>query len=117
METRNHIFFTCPYSAEVWHSLINKLFDTQFPTQWNTVLGRFVDANQENVKLFLLRYAFQIAIHSLWRKRNDRQHGEPATHHIQLTKYIDKQVRDRLSTIRAMGDTRFEKGMVMWLGT
>ncbi|KAL1220383.1 hypothetical protein V5N11_006007 [Cardamine amara subsp. amara] len=116
-ETRNRIFFTCPYSAGVWKSLTQKLLGSKFTTQWDTLLDLLVDTSQEKVRLFILRYVFQITIHSIWRERNGRRHGEPETHHTYLTKIIDKQVRNRLSTIRAMGDWSLDKGMEMWFNT
>ncbi|KAG7556371.1 hypothetical protein ISN44_As11g024100 [Arabidopsis suecica] len=117
METRNHIFFECPYSAKVWRSLTHKLLDSMFTIQWDCILGFLVDNAQDALRLFLLRYVFQISIHTIWRERNGRRHGQPATHHSKLIQFIDKQVRNRLLTIRTMGDTRFDNGLSTWFAT
>lgn len=117
LETREHLFFTCSYSAAIWRKLMHKLLATKYTTHWDTILGLLVDSNQNSLTLFLLRYTFQVSIHSIWRERNGRRHGEPPTNLDQIIKGIDKQIRNRLSTIRAMGDNKFNKGMELWFAT
>lgn len=117
LETRDHIFFACPYATEIWRPLKLKLLQSQYTIQWDIVLDILVDTSQGKLKLFLLKYVFQISIHSIWRDMNGRRHGEPATPHAQVTKYIDKQVRNRLSMIRTIEDDRYEEGMKMWFAT
>lgn len=117
METRDHLFFNCPFSAEIWRNLTHKLLDSNYTNHWDTILRLLVNSHQNNLTLFLLRYTFQVSIHTIWRERNGRRHGEAPTRLSQLVKCIDKQVRNRLSTIRAMGDNNFNKGMELWFAT
>ncbi|ANM65692.1 RNA-directed DNA polymerase (reverse transcriptase)-related family protein [Arabidopsis thaliana] len=63
VETRDHLFFTCPYSAEV---------------------------------PFLTRYTFQLTLHSLWKERNGRRHGEVPQAAAQMMKY-ESQIMVKLS--------------------
>ncbi|CAA7051509.1 unnamed protein product [Microthlaspi erraticum] len=67
-ETRNHIFFTCGYS----------------------------NSRHPRIPLFLVRYVFQSAIHTLWRERNSRRHGDRPQPPAKLTRIIDKTVRNRI---------------------
>lgn len=53
----------------------------------------------------------------IWRERNNRRHREahfPATHIIQ---YVDKNVRNRLSSIRIAGDHSYDERMILWFAT
>ncbi|CAN7054539.1 unnamed protein product, partial [Brassica oleracea var. botrytis] len=51
-ETRNHLFFACPYTFTVWKNVAEKLLDT-----------------------ILLRLVFQTAVYVLWKERNSKRHG------------------------------------------
>ena len=42
--------------------------------------------------LFLFRYVFQAALHTLWRERTSRRHGEPAQSPMQIIRCLDKLV-------------------------
>lgn len=49
-----------------------------------------------------IKYVFQTTIHRIWRERNDRRHGEKPTPMHRLIQHIDKQVRNRLSSIEGI---------------
>ena len=90
---------------------------TRYTEKWEEIVAIFLDKRLERVKLFLLRYTFQAIAHSIWRERNRRRHGEKELTHILLTKIIDKNVRNRLSTIKSLGDHKLESGPRVWLDT
>lgn len=116
-ETRNHLFFSCAYSSYIWQKLIGGLLGTRYTERWEDIIEIMLDLRQDRVKLFLIRYAFQAAIHSIWRERNYRRHGDKQIPHMLLAKVIDKNVRNRLSTIQRQGDKKMEKGLQVWFGT
>ncbi|KAL1220596.1 hypothetical protein V5N11_003304 [Cardamine amara subsp. amara] len=90
LETRNHLFFTCKYSAEVWSGLTHKLPSRKFSTTWEVVIKLLLDTSLGNDILFLIRYTFQLTLHSIWTDRNSRRHGEVATSSALLVCFIDK---------------------------
>ncbi|XP_056843011.1 uncharacterized protein LOC130495615 [Raphanus sativus] len=116
-ETRNYLFFSCAYSSYIWQKLIGGLLGTRYTERWEDIIEIMLDLRQDRVKLFLIRYAFQAAIHSIWRERNYRRHGDKQIPHMLLAKVIDKNVRNRLSTIQRQGDKKMEKGLQVWFGT
>lgn len=93
-ETRNHLFFSCPFSAEIWRRLMFNLLGPIYTNQWDNIMILLGDTNQNNLKMFLLRYAFQISIHSIWCERNRRQHKEPITPIRRIVQTIDNQIRN-----------------------
>lgn len=103
-ETRNHLFFSCQYSSEIWKSLTHKLLGTDFHTELDQVLSSLHNSTLPRIKLFLLRYVFQSTIYHIWRERNARRHGEIKSTHSRLLNLIDKNIRNRLSSIHDMGD-------------
>ncbi|CAA7053052.1 unnamed protein product [Microthlaspi erraticum] len=76
LETRCHLFFECSYSATVWKALMQGLLKRQHSTNWQHIVSLISDTNQPRLLLFLTRYGFQATIHSLWKERNSRRHGE-----------------------------------------
>lgn len=117
METRNHLFYSCSYSREVWQKLTKGLLLGRYTEKWEEIGTLLLDESQDRVKLYLLRYTFQAAAHSIWRERNCRRHGEKHLPHTLLVKVIDKNVRNRLSTIKRQGGYKLEGGLRMWFGS
>lgn len=56
LETRNHLFFTCSYSAQIWDSLTRGIMKTQYTTDWNRITGIIMDSSLDFHTLFLVRY-------------------------------------------------------------
>ncbi|XP_010444656.1 PREDICTED: uncharacterized protein LOC104727289 [Camelina sativa] len=115
LETRNHLFFTCPYSAEIWTNLASKLLTTKFTTVWETILALLTDSSLEKSTLFLLRYTFQASVHSLWKERNSRRHGEPHVSPALFIKRTDRLIRNRLLSIHA--NEHYAQCLSLWLAT
>ena len=59
METWNHLFFSCQYSAQVWSSLMSGLLKDDYSTDWNVTTTLIKDPNYNQDKLFIIRYVFQ----------------------------------------------------------
>lgn len=117
IETRDHLYFDCRFSEEIWSSLPRKLLTTQHTTNWNQLLELIVDKRQEKIKLFLLRYVFQTTLHTIWKERNNMRHVETPLLTKQVINFIDKQVRNRLSTIRGFGNHGYDGGMEAWFAS
>ncbi|KAL0642264.1 hypothetical protein Bca4012_103062 [Brassica carinata] len=90
-ETRNHLFFECGYSSSLWHSLMSVFLD--YTIVWDELLPLLHLREYTSLQLFLLGYTFQATIYHLWRKRNNRRHGEKAIPWARLALLIDKAIR------------------------
>ncbi|KAL9281674.1 putative reverse transcriptase zinc-binding domain-containing protein [Arabidopsis thaliana] len=117
IEDRDHLFFTCSYAKEIWSGLTRKLLGQKFSTRWGDIHNALIDKSLGSINLFLTRYAFQLAIYSIWRERNNRRHGENPLPPAQMTRLLDKQVRNRLSSIREQGDRRYDRCMQAWFAS
>ncbi|CAE5982874.1 unnamed protein product [Arabidopsis arenosa] len=115
METREHLFFQCVYSKKVWAELVKGILDVHFSTNWADVMTLLASADLDKVKRFLLGYTFQNTIHTIWGERNSRRHGEQPSPTGRLEKQIDKNVRNRLSTIARGGD--MDGSLQRWFAT
>lgn len=117
METRNHLFFSCSYSSQIWQNLVRGLLQSRYTEKWGDIVTLLLDSGQESVRLYLLRYTFQASAHTIWWERNRRKLGEKKLPYTLLLKTIDKNMRNRLSTIRSRGDHKIDDGLRVWFGT
>lgn len=114
IETRDHLFFSCGYVSEIWAALAKSLLNNHFTTDWTQILTHVSTQQLDRVSRFLVRYVFQATIFAIWRERNGRRHVENPNTPTHLIRWIDKQVRNQLTTIRQMGDHRYETGFQLW---
>ncbi|KAL9858941.1 hypothetical protein AtNW77_Chr1g0042411 [Arabidopsis thaliana] len=67
LESHNHLFFTCPYTAEIWSGLTRKILSSKFSTCWDPIIKIISDTTLNKENLFLIRYAFQLVVNSIWK--------------------------------------------------
>lgn len=72
-ETRNHLFYKCIYSEEIWKNLTHKLLDPQFTSEWDEIIGCLTYQNRGKVQRSLLQYVFQATLFAIWSDRNRRR--------------------------------------------
>ncbi|CAL9239165.1 unnamed protein product [Arabidopsis halleri] len=115
LETREHLFFSCPYGSRVWAALAKGLLKARFTTDWSLLLEYISDQHLDRVEGFLIKYVFQAAVYTIWRERNQRRHGEVPQPVEGLILWLDKQVRNQISSIRIKGDMRYEAAYQSWI--
>lgn len=116
-ETRDHLFFECTYSSQLWSSLVKGILKETYTNEWNDIVIWISDVKMERMRLFCIRYAFQIALYTLWRERNKVRHEEKLMPIEVLKKLVDKGVRNKLSLMRSKGVRGMEKGLQFWFST
>ncbi|XP_024006101.1 uncharacterized protein LOC112082812 [Eutrema salsugineum] len=117
METREHLFFSCRFSIKVWTNLAKGILLRNFTADWSTIINLISESHQQSVKWFLIRYLFQTVLYTLWREQNDRRHGGILTSAARLIVVIDKSIWNRFSSIRNLGDHRYDDGLQLWFST
>lgn len=116
VETRNHLFFECKFSAAVWENLAKGVMGSEFTTSWRDIVTQ-ISTDQNSTKMFALRYTFQASVHGIWMERNGRRHGEKPLTTDTLIRIMDKNIRNRFTSIQRMGDIRMEDGLRFWFST
>lgn len=117
LETREHLFFACPYSSEVWSILMSGLLQSSFTTDWSELMALIMETNRDLLHTYLTRYAFQVVIHSLWKERNERRHGAQPIPAAALAKMVDRHIRNRCLSFREQGNLKLAAGLSLWLAT
>ena len=96
-ETRDHIFFACPYSFTVWDTVAIKLTGNRTDPDWMTSLRFVCRNNLQILDCILLKMAFQTCIYHIWKERNQRRHQTGYRTVAQAVRIIDKAVRNRIT--------------------
>lgn len=117
LETRNHLFFTCPYSRSVWADLAKGFLKNEFTSEWTAIVSLLTKQSRDKLTTCIMRYGFQTVLYHLQSERNGRRHGNPPTTSASLIRIIDKSIRNRFSSIRSLGDTRYEAGLQEWFAS
>ena len=113
LETRDHLFFECEYSKEVWLGLTRGLTGSGV-CQWLQVMQILTNGLHERVVTFLWRYCFQSVLHAIWMERNTRRVEDKALPTSCLMIKLDKQVRNRITSLRRKNGGKYEKAMEEW---
>ena len=94
LETRDHLFFSCTFTSEIWDALARGLFKQEFTSDWSQLINIVSAPRSDRVERFLMRYLFQATVYTVWRERNGRRHEEKPKSATILIQWIDKQMRN-----------------------
>lgn len=116
-EFRDHLFFECSYSFQVWEHLIKGMLRNSYTNIWSGIMLLISDRKKEKKKLFCIRYALQSAMYVLWRERNKVKHREKLMPKVVLKKMLDKDIRNKLSLLRSKRVKGMEGALQFWFVT
>lgn len=73
-ETRQHLFFECPFSTSIWDFFMNRA-NLHPPPAFDATL-RWLDKPSPNRHVVLIiRLIYQASMYSIWKERNARIHS------------------------------------------
>ncbi|XP_048637514.1 uncharacterized protein LOC125609937 [Brassica napus] len=113
-ETRDHLFFECDYSKEVWLETIKNLAGSRRIYKWLEVVRAVVNGFQGRLVTFLFRYCFQAVAYAVWNERNLRRLGISSLPASCLIARLDKLIRNRITSLRRRKGGKFDKAMELW---
>ncbi|XP_077232361.1 uncharacterized protein LOC143869152 [Tasmannia lanceolata] len=98
IESVNHIFFRCGYSAWIWSSILRRFNQKRkplnsLPEEEAWIRIHFKGSGQCATAI---RIAFGTTIYLIWAERNTRIHGNPSTHKQTILRRIISTIRNRV---------------------
>lgn len=113
-ENRNHLFFLCQYSWTVWESAALRC-GIQPERTWDRLLLQLASLGPRSTKGMLLRLCWQGCIYWIWMERNARLHRQTYRSPENLTKQVERQIKDRISSLRSTTPAVSSRLMQRWL--
>lgn len=76
LETRDHLFFLCPYGTEIWSSLAKGIFKTNYSNTWSTIIASVSHSHHNRVEdIFSKIRSTSHSLCSLERKKSEETWG------------------------------------------
>ncbi|XP_018460071.1 uncharacterized protein LOC108831013 [Raphanus sativus] len=113
-ETRDHIFFACPYTFTVWDRLAGRLSGGRSDPNWDTTLQFITNNDLGSIDKILIKMVFQTCIYYMWKDRNERRHQRGFRTVDQAVRVIDKAIRNGISSLRYKADHKLAGLMQRW---
>ena len=113
-ETRDHLFFACPYSYTIWESLARPLVGRNINPDWEWTVNRLRTMGGKTLDSILARMLFQTTVYYVWKERNSRRHQQREIQGDQLRRFIDKAVRNRICSLRYTHGHKLEGLLRRW---
>ena len=98
-ETRDHLLFACPYSFTIWIDLVGFLLGSRVNPDWTITVTCLLSPRRREIDICILKLALQATIHSIWCERNSRCHQGTLLSAGQMIRYIDKTIRNMISSL------------------
>lgn len=73
-ESRNHLFFECIFSAEVWRTSLVHLGVSNAPTSWQSVIDWFSVFRRDGLLKLVVLQIWQAFLYGIWKERNSHFH-------------------------------------------
>ncbi|GJX72615.1 reverse transcriptase domain, reverse transcriptase zinc-binding domain protein [Tanacetum coccineum] len=101
MDSHNHLFFQCPYSAKVWKVLKEKIKGADIPNDWTSIINsKATKFHNMSIKSVLSKIVLGVAVYYIWKERNKRQFTNERRNVDDLSRIILDTVRLKLSSNR-----------------
>ncbi|XP_013617529.1 PREDICTED: uncharacterized protein LOC106324048 [Brassica oleracea var. oleracea] len=113
-ETRDHLFFACPYSFTVWEGLGRGFFGRRTNPDWYITLNAIKRKRANRLDSILLKMIFQTVIYHIWRERNSRRHQGNWVSTNQMHKAIDRSMRNRIVSLKYGPQHRYAGLLQRW---
>lgn len=98
-ESRDHIFYLCPYSWEIWKEIARRC--QLLPLrQWNQTLLQMQSLQGGKIKKRLILIGWQSTTYWIWQERNKRLHTQQYRSPEVVTKLITRQITDLFLSYR-----------------
>lgn len=109
-ESRNHLFFECSFTWEIWRPLISRC---ALPRErsWTRVLASLHRTPQGMLPLL----CWQACLYWSWSEQNARLHRNTFRSPSSLIRQIDRQVKDWILSLRSQNPASASIMMQQWL--
>ena len=113
-ETRDHLYFACPYSYMLWEAPARKIVGSGVNPYWQWTLQRLQAMGTKGVDSCVVRLFFQTLIYHIWRERNARRHQQRRHSIEQMRRLIDKAMRNKIYSLKYKSEHKLGGMLRRW---
>lgn len=115
-ESRNHMFFDCPFACVIWSAIASRrrLHALQ---NWEATVFQLMQLTGTKHSKRLTLLCWQSTIYFIWRERNDRLHRAIFRSPELIIRGLDRLIRNRIQSIRVENPRSSSAMMQDWLGS
>lgn len=98
-ESHDHLFFNCPFSQQVWDTILSKLHVSWPSRDWAAWVSFLSNIKGKSIKAVITKLVFTVAVYHVWIERNMRKfQGQSCSSEVVVHK-IYSMVRARLLSL------------------
>ncbi|XP_013639777.1 PREDICTED: uncharacterized protein LOC106345056 [Brassica oleracea var. oleracea] len=113
-ESRNHLFFSCSFSFQLWSKVASRL-EIQPQRGWEDTLNQMTALHLQKSHRLLVLTAWQATAYWLWNERNARLHSNTFRSVDSIFKLLDRQLINKLQSFRELNPRRSSQMMQRWI--
>lgn len=113
-ESRNHLFFECPYTWNIWSVMALRCGITP-ERNLSRTLEQLHAMSSRSPKGILTLLCWQGCIYWSWSERNGRLHRNIFRSPESMSRFLDRQIRDRILSFREQNPRASSTMMQQWL--
>lgn len=113
-ESRDHLFFDCPYALALWNLFASRL-NISTSRSWTTTLSNMQSLQGPPWLKKLSLLVWQLTLYSLWFERNARIHKQIFRSHSQIAVGMDRTIKNRIHSFRDNNPATTSLMMQFWL--
>lgn len=113
-ESRDHLFFTCLYSCQVWKTVIGVLGFSDPPLQWDLVLQWLSSVTTTPTEFAAILQLWHGTIYLVWQERNARYHNGLTKPHSALSREVIRLAKDKSTAMCSCGSDLGRSLVARW---
>lgn len=105
-ESHDHLFFNCPFSQQVWNTILSKIHVSWHSRTWAEWISFFSNIKGKSFQTIITKLIFTVTVYQVWIERNMRKfQGKSCTLEVVAHK-IYSMVRSRLLSFNTLPPSR-----------
>lgn len=113
-ETRDHLYFVCPYTYTVWLRIAGGVLGNSITPDGNGTMTGLQGNTFSAMDYVLIRLAFQVTVYLIWRERNACRYQTSWIGTGQMCWQIDWTIRNRILALKYGATHKFEGLLRRW---
>ncbi|KAH0852316.1 hypothetical protein HID58_090877 [Brassica napus] len=116
-ESRNHLYFECPFSSAIWTYYAIRLQIIHTTNSWGDVAHSLLSLTGSKQKIYLSILSWQATVYEVWWERNERLHRGKSRTVDMIWKKINSLIRNKISSLRPESNRRASSLLQLWFST